>query len=222
MKNNLTFHRFFQILIMLSCLVILIFRFTPIHSDAQTTTCTPALDFTDPANPRSRAWPQGTNVSVILFEKSTGATTTQAEADAINTGLREWNNHAVTGCSNVTFSNLTRANRVWDGQERPPDNTVYIVRTTDRPGQWDPIIIASGVRSGWLYMNSNYDHIIIPQGQGPLYRVDNLVKHEAGHSFGIANGSSSYPPSVMSQNSFTGTEQILRITACDVEAHRRM
>lgn len=52
------------------------------------------------------------------------------------------------------------------------------------------------------------------------YRIDNLAKHEAGHSFGIANGNYSDPPSIYSENSLeNGT---YRITACDIAAHKRV
>jgi hypothetical protein len=66
-------------------------------------------------------------------------------------------------------------------------------------------------------MNSNYNHVDIPAGQGPLYRVDNLVRHESGHSFGLGNGTFSAPPSVMAQNSFdaTNTLQSLRVISMD-------
>jgi hypothetical protein len=74
---------------------------------------------------------------------------------------------------------------------------------------------------GWLYMNSNYNHVDIPAAQGPLYRVDNLVRHESGHSFGLGNGTFSAPPSVMAQNSFDATNT-LQITACDIDGHRRV
>ena len=94
--------------------------------------------------------------------------------------------------------------------EQPPDDTIYVVRTTDRFGQWKSVYYStSGQRAGFIYLHSDFNH----QTSNQLYRIDNLAKHEAGHSFGIGNGLSFDPPSAYSQNSFTGLGNTLVITS---------
>ena len=74
------------------------------------------------------------------------------------------------------------------------------------------------MRAGLVYLHSDYD-LNTPD---PHFRIDNLPKHEIGHSFGVANGTNSDPPSVMSQNSFSGPNNTYVITSCDIDAHRRV
>lgn len=215
--------RLLQLSIILAFLLILISRFSFQYvADAQSgcggsPPLTPRLP-----NPQAWAWSPGATVSVKIYDKSNGQPTSQAEIDAIDAGIRAWNTIKVTGCSNVTINQATRTNRVWPGpSEVPGPNEILVVRTTDRPGQWEGIRAAIGLSGGWLYLNSNYDHITIPSGQGPLYRVDNLAKHEAGHSFGVGDGQAGGPPSAMSPGSYDSGNNLL-ITACDIDAHKRV
>lgn len=118
----------------------------------------------------------------------------------------------------ATYANATRANRGWRGQalDVPPIDTIYVVRTMDRNGQFLPILNSTGVVSAWLYMKSTFTH----QTTDVHSRVDNLAKHEAGHGYGVANGTFGAPPSVMGQNSIVNGNYF--ITSCDTGAHRRV
>lgn len=219
MKNIFDKERLLQMFILLGCLIILIFRFSSAHSNAQTPCLPNKPPLIDSANPKSRAWAQYKEVSVVIFDRAINQPTSQDEFDAIDASIRDWNNVKVSGCSNVTFKYAERAGRPWNGTESPNNGTVYVVRTTDRDGQFVPIRTASEVIAGFIYMNSNFNL----QTRSPHQRVDNLAKHEAGHSFGIANGNPSDPPSVMSENSqtmMTGNTYV--ITECDIAAQRRV
>lgn len=212
-----------QIIIVLACLFTLIIRFSSLHTAEAQSGCEASTPLkTNPPNPQFHAWPPNTTVSVKIYEKSNGQTTSDAEFDAISASIRGWNGISVTGCSGININQPTRTNTVWPGDtEAPATNEILIVRTTDRPGQWQEVANATGMYGGWLYLNSDYNHTRIPKGQGPLYRVDNLVRHESGHSFGLTDGSTSAPPSVMATNSFDSSNT-LQITACDIDGHRRV
>lgn len=214
MKNIFDKERLLQIFIILICLIILTFRFLSVPSDAQTS-CLPGKPplTLAPPNPQFHAWKQGKTISVIIFDRSASEPTSTEEVDAIDRGIRDWNSFKVSGCSNVTFEKATLAGRPWNSSETPPDDTMYVVRTTDRNGQLVPIIGSySGMRAALLYMHSSFTHT---QTTHLSRRVDNLARQEAGHSFGVENGDYSDPPSVMSQNTDT-------ISECDIAAHRRV
>jgi hypothetical protein len=168
----------------LACFAVLIFQFSSAHLNAQG--CLPNKPpLLNSITPQFEAWPQFSNVSVVVFERSNGLPTSTEDFNAINASIREWNAVAIPGCSNVTFGNATRAGRIWGGlSDEPPPNTMYVVRTTDRSGQWRGFFTSAGMVAGWLYMHSDYTM----QTSDPYARVDNLAKHEAAHSFGIGNG----------------------------------
>lgn len=157
MKNIFHKERFSQITIILACLIILILPFSFAYSNAQTSCLADKPPLTVPAAPTTRAWPQFTNVSIVVFDRSANEPTSTEEFNVITASIRDWNTVKISGCSNVTFGNATFAGRPWDGSEAPPDNTIYVVRTTDRNGQWKPLIRTFGVRAGWIYMNSNFN-----------------------------------------------------------------
>jgi predicted Zn-dependent protease len=71
--------------------------------------------------------------------------------------------------------------------------------------------------AGLLYMHSDYNLKTrsLPQ------RVDNLAKHEAGHSFGVWDGNPGDPPSIMGPKTYTTTGTAI-ITECDIAAHKRV
>lgn len=154
MKNIFDKERLLQMFIILTCFIILTFRFSSIDSNAQTSCLPNKPPLIDAANPRSRAWVQYKEVSVVIFDRLSGQATSDAEFNAIDTAIRDWNNVKVSGCSNVTFKVAERAGRAWDGTETPPNGTVYVVRTTDRNGQWVPIRTSTEVISGFIYMHS--------------------------------------------------------------------
>lgn len=213
-KNNLNKERILQMLIILTCLIILTFRFSSTYSNAQTQTeCLPNKPpLSNPTNPRLHAWASYKQVSIVIFDRP-DRVTPDDEFNAIDVAIRDWNNIKVSGCSNVTFGNAVRAGRAWNGVESPPNDTIYVVRTTDRNGQWvGDHYSFSGVRAGKIYLHSDRTH-------STLDKVDDLAKHEAGHSFGVDNGNYSDPQSIYSENSYHLADQI---TACDIAAHRRV
>jgi hypothetical protein len=219
MRNIFHLERFLQLFIILACCLLLIFRISSEHATAQFSCLPDRPPFMNSISPQSEAWPQFSNVSVVIFERSNGQSTSTDDFNAIDAAIREWNTVAISGCSNVIFGNATHSGRVWGGlSDAPPTNTVYVVRTTDRSGQWQGFFTSAGMVSGWLYMHSDYTM----RTRDPYMRVDNLAKHEAAHSFGLGNGTHADPPSIYSQNSLTGPGETLVITQCDVAAHRRV
>lgn len=220
MKHIVTSERLLQVLIVFACLTVLTFRFVTIDIHAQTS-CNGSPELM--LNYQMRSWAQGKNIAVTIFEKSTGAETSENEFSAIDGAIRAWNTIKVSGCSNVTFGNATRAGRIWDPAESIPNDTIFVVRTMDRPGQWEGIFSSSVMRAGRAYLRSDYTHTHVPSGQGPLYRVDNLAKHEVGHSFGVTEGGSA--AAAMNPNPIWGSfdsGNTLLISACDADAHRRV
>jgi hypothetical protein len=189
-----------QISIITICGVILTFYFSLDYSKAQTSCLPDRPPFTDPTNPQGRAWHQFTsNISIVVFDRSASEPTSVEEFNAIVNSIRDWNSVAVSGCSNVTFGNSTLAGRVWNGVELPPDNTVYVIRSTTNRGQWIGRFTTSGMIAGRIILNSN-NYINAPL---PSNRLDNIAKHEAGHSYGLGNGSyANDPPSIYAENSF--------------------
>lgn len=219
MKNIFDKERLLQMFIILTCLVILAFRFSFSHSNAQTQCLPNKPPLSNSTNPKLRAWAQYAEVSVKIFDRSSTQPTSTPEFNAINSGIKDWNNIKVSGCSNVTLKDAERANRAWDGTESPPYNTIYVVRTTDRNGQFLEIQGSTSIIGGWMYLHSDFNETT----RDPHARVDNLAKHEVGHSFGVGNGNFSDPPSVMSSNSHTLTaSKTYVITECDIAAHRRV
>ena len=214
----MTIERVLQICIVLACVVVLFSRFSSIGTvDAQGCGGSPPVD----PDYLTEAWLQGSSVSVKIHEKNNGQETSQPEFDAIDSAIKSWNSIKVSGCSNVTFGNATRTNTVWGGFTAPPPsaNEVFVVRTEDRDGQFLEIGTPTGLAGGWLFMRSSFNHILIPPGKGPLYRVDNLAKHEAGHSFGVDDGLPGHPSSAMGPLSFdaSNTLQIMRSTGHQVK-----
>ena len=219
MKSIFHKERLLQITLILACLIILIFQFSFPYSNAQTACLPNKPPLLYPAAPTSQAWPQFTSdISLVVFDRSSSEPTSTAEFNAIVASIRDWNSISVSGCSNVTFGEATLAGRVWNGTEAPPYNTVYVVRTKDRNGQYIGKFTSAGMVGGWLYMHSRYNL----QSPFPRDRIDNLSKHEAGHSYGIGNGDLTDPPSVYSENSLTGPGNTYVITQCDIAAHKRV
>jgi hypothetical protein len=137
--NKIT--RLFQTSIILCCCLILVFRFSSQQTiEAQTGRAASAPTTQNPPSPQFHAWRRNTTVSVKLYEKSNGQQTSQAEFDAINSSIQGWNGISVSGCSGINISDATRTNTVWPGlSELPAQNEILIVRTTDRPGQWQDV-----------------------------------------------------------------------------------
>lgn len=100
----------------------------------------------------------------------------------------------MSGCSNVTFLSATPGGAYPGNVEDPddiddiPNDTMYVVRSARRSGQLERDYDIDSVRAAKMFLHNN-------SSLTSSYRVDILVKHEAGHSFGIANGQSSDPPS---------------------------
>ena len=137
-------------------------------------------------------------MTLKIYEKSNGQSTSEDEFNAIKNAIQAWNSTTTSSCSNVNFIGAARTNRVWPGlSEGPGQNEIIVVRTEDRDGQFlapgggNP----AGITGGIIWLRSTFDHVTIPRGKGPGYRVDNLAKHEAGHSFGVENGIHTDPPS---------------------------
>lgn len=216
MRNNFDKERLLQIFIILIYPVVLIVQYSSASSSAQTS----CLPNTPPITDTRNGWIQGTTVSVKIFDRADTNPTSQAEFDAIDGAIREWNNIKVSGCSNVTFETATRAGRAWVPDEAIPDNTMHVVRTSDRSGQLVHVYnILGQQRAARLYMHVNSSL----NTRDPHHRVDNLAKHEAGHSFGIGNGNGQAdPPSIYSENSLTGLNNNYAITECDIAAHKRV
>ncbi|HEX8247892.1 MAG TPA: hypothetical protein VF599_06955, partial [Pyrinomonadaceae bacterium] len=158
MQNIFDKERLLQMLIILACLIILTLRFSSVDSIAQTS-CLPNKPplISYPPNPQYHAWTQYKNISVVIFDRSISQPTSADEFNAIDAAIRDWNNVKVSGCSNVTFNYAERAGRPWNPTEIPPDDTIYVVRTTDRSGQWVPFFNSSGVKSGLVYMRIDYN-----------------------------------------------------------------
>lgn len=144
MKNIFDKERLLQKLIILICLIILGFRFSSASSNTQTQCLPDKPPLSNPSNPQSRAWSPNKEVSVKIFDRSNTEPTSEEKFNAIDAAIRDWNNISGSGCSNVTFKMAERAGRSWDGEEAPPNNTIYVVRTTDRNGQWSGDHYSSG------------------------------------------------------------------------------
>ena len=132
MKNISDKERLLQMFVILTCLIILAFRFSSTCSNAQTQCLPDKPPLEDTANPKFHTWGQNKNISIVIYDRSTTETTSTAEFEAIDGGVKEWNNFKVSNCSNITFENATRAGRPWNGTDYPPYDTVWIVRTTMR------------------------------------------------------------------------------------------
>ena len=157
MKRIFDKEQFLQMFIILTCLTILTFHFLSTNSKAQISCLPNRPPLFNKTNPKQRAWAPNKNVSVTIFDRAERATS-DAEFNAINEGIQDWNTVKVSGCSNVTFGNAVRAGRSWDGMQRPPNDTIYVVRTTDRDGEWFGIFGSeSGLKFGWMYMHSRFD-----------------------------------------------------------------
>lgn len=138
MKSRIKVQRFIQMTIIFGCVIFLAFQFVVTSSEAQSGCVPNEPPLINPANPRSKSWPLGKTVSVRVFDRSDTEPTSDAEFNAINSGIRDWNSVSVSGCSGVTHANATRTNRGWRGQglDVPPLDTIYVVRTMDRNGQF--------------------------------------------------------------------------------------
>ena len=220
---NVLLHRILQLAVLIACFCFLILRFSPDSSNAQTYTCSDPPALVDNSNPQYEAWDQGANLSVVIFDRSANQATNQAERDAINEGIRDWNNVKVAGCSNVTHGNASLMGRQWNGlaHDVPPNNTIYVVRTTDRNGQFYGLYDSySGLKAAWIYLHSNFHEAMVTNLGN---RIDNLAKHEAGHGFGLQNGDGpGDPPSTMNQTLGPGPEYDFIITSCDIVGHRNV
>ncbi len=223
MKRNFDKERLLQMFIILTCLIVLTFRFSSTDSCAQTACLPdkPPIFSSTVNNPRLGAWVQYKDIAVKIFDRSSSEPTPQDEFNAIDVAIRDWNTIEVSGCSNVTFLPATRGG-TYPGTGGPddvddvPNDTMYVIRTTDRNGQLARDFNSVGVRAALMYLHSRFNLT------SRNYRVDNLAKHEAGHSFGIANGDSSDPPSIYSENSEDLNTGTYRITECDIAAHKRV
>lgn len=226
MKNHLLgFQRILQLLIILSCFVFLTFRFFDTCSNAQTA-CLPdkpplmALG----GSAQYNAWVQNTNVTVKIFDRADDQPTTQAEFEAIDAYIRDWNNIKTSGCSNVTYGNAIRMGRAHHQNESPGTNEMFVVRPAGEYTQMVAQYSSSGVYAGIMFLGGAFD--LAGSGNltdpSPHRRSDNLAKHEAGHMFGIGNGGRRDPPSVYSQNSLSEPDQNYVITECDINAHKRV
>lgn len=212
MKNFVYVSRGLQTLIISTCLVVLIFNLIPMRSIAQA--CLPNVPpIINQLNPLSDALPQFTNVPVVIFDRP-GVPTQPDEFNAINGAIMEWNTVSVTGCSNITFNNATPANRAWDGIEVPPNNTIHVIRTNNT--HMFKYYASYGVRAAHLRLQ-----IDSTLAKPLASRVDNLTKHELGHIYGIGNAHLMGAVSIYAQDSFDAQNN-LRITACDIAAHRRV
>ena len=191
MKNKFDTERILQAFIILTCLFILTLRFSSVDSNAQSACLPnqPPIFRATASNPLAGAWAKNKTVSVVIFDRSTTQPTSTAEADAINTGITDWNAVKVLGCSNVTFLPATLAGAPYDGDlDSVATDSMYVIRTTERDGELDRDFYngpRGGVRAALLYMHSRFDHTNTTNLGS---RVDNLARHEAGHSFGIGNG----------------------------------
>lgn len=101
--------------------------------------------------------------------------------------------------------------------DAPPFGTIYVVRTTGANGHFQAITNSTvGVIGAWMHLRADFTS----QTSDVHSRLDNLSKHEAGHGFGLLNGSQFAPPSVMSQNSIVNGNFV--ITSCDINGHNRV
>ena len=111
-------------------------------------------------------------------------TTDPAEITAVSNSIRDWNNR---GCSGVTFGVAQPTGVAWNGQDQPPANTMWVVRTTETYSGSGQLIsvknLSNQMVAALLYMHSDYNL----QTSSMHHRIDNLAKHEASHSFGIGN-----------------------------------
>ncbi len=221
MNNKLKsdFQRLTQVSIIATCIALIGLQFSLKTSQAQIGACwenePPPWDET---NPQSKAYPKGTTWSVVIFDRSDTQATSNEEVAAVSASIQDWNTVKVAGCSNVTWNNATRANRGWNGEsvDVPPTFTVYVVRTTDRSGQFKGIFNSTGARSAWVYMHSDYTL----QTTDVHHRVDNLVKHEVAHGYGLKDGSIGAPPAVIGEDSIVNGNYV--ISDCDIKAHKNV
>lgn len=129
MKGNFDREHVLQILTILMCLTILTIHFSTENSSAQA--CqpnNPPPRF--PADPPYGGWDQGESVSVVVFDRADNQPTTDDEFNAIDAGMQSWNSIKVLGCSQVTILPASRAGSGYHN-EVPPENTIYVVRTTE-------------------------------------------------------------------------------------------
>jgi hypothetical protein len=90
MKNSFDKERLLQMFIILTCLIILAFRFFSAPSNAQIS-CLPDKPPLNsrPPNPQSHAWAQYKNISVKIFDRSDTEPTNSDEFNAIDAAIRE-------------------------------------------------------------------------------------------------------------------------------------
>jgi hypothetical protein len=146
-----------------------------------------------PDDPSEAAWRPGIPVSVLIFN------TELATFQKIDEGIRRWNIHKLTNCSNVTFNQAEFAPPYYE-YEIPPDNWIYVARTV-------PISNRDGDMSrhkkqhpnGLFYVASVTIRIKPGITYNPSYPtyVEYLATHETGHSFGLENEDPSSYNSVM-------------------------
>src|SRR3712207_6601596 len=110
MKNKANKETILQIVILIACFVIMAFNHSKIFINAQTTCSGPSL--TDPIYPQRFAWRQNAQVSLVIYD-----TSNTTDFLALDFGIREWNNHKATTCSNVTI------NPAVDGESPVPSGT---------------------------------------------------------------------------------------------------
>lgn len=113
MNSRLNLQMFAQTTIVMGCLLFLIFQFSTNSSRARTSCWPNDPPLGNPSNPQSQAWPQYQFVQVLIFDRTDAKPTSQADFDAIDFGIRDWNTVRFSGCSNVTHGAAVRANRAW-------------------------------------------------------------------------------------------------------------
>jgi hypothetical protein len=222
MKNIPHLERLAQLTIISVCLIVLIFRFSSDYICALNG-CLPdkppiLSTVYGTSDPIYYAWPQGTNVSVVIYDRAGNQPTSEEEFNAIDSAIKEWNGVKDTGCSNCTMGSAARAGIAWNGSTDVPAGEIWVVRTTTAGAQWQRVMTDSGMKSGLMILPDDSN----PQHSDPHHRIDNLSKHEAGHSYGIGNGNLSDPPSIYAENSNTGPGNFYVITECDIEAHKKV
>ncbi|MDQ3798293.1 MAG: zinc-dependent metalloprotease [Acidobacteriota bacterium] len=182
MKNKINFEPLLQITIFLVCVLVLAANHSKIFVSAQTACLEPPLRSDD--FPTDYAWLDGATISIKI-----AGPTTATDFQALDKGIRKWNDHKVTNCSDVTFGRAEVLDN-YDPSQEPPDNIVWVLRESGssdphsyiiRHSRINPNGLGQYVRSATMYVklgvtNDTYTNYFYYIGT-----------HEIGHTFGLEN-----------------------------------
>ncbi|MFN0277738.1 MAG: hypothetical protein ACKVRN_03955 [Pyrinomonadaceae bacterium] len=140
-------------------------------------------------------------VATVVFDSS-------SDFVIIRDAIPEWNAFKVSNCSNVTFGTPVQSLDPYDPAEEVPDATMYVSRLNSG-SQLDEVFDLSG---NMIAAKMNIQN---PFGNNTSGQMRRVVKHEAGHSFGLLN--STVPANF---NTIMGVSP--EITSCDTEAIRQV